>query len=687
MDTTEQSSEVNGYYGGTNDQPTVLYCISDYDNGQSYYSAGTLKPGTSCESVVSTDSSTVQTLDKPVSLDMAFPEYVATPSYPFETTPVSVIVRPVYTPYVNQDMSVFFNGMPLPPAYDAQMLTASAPLDYANGQDGHVTPCNFGVTEMRKEKSRDAARNRRGRENTEFLCLAKLLPLPSAITSQLDKASVIRLCISSLKLRSFCANGDPPWMRDPPKKHNLHQESTEFPRLSGPIPSGLNAVLQPFAVDADTELSAAELTAEAADANFGSYVLQAHDGFIMAVAEDGQLLYISETVSVYLGLSQVELTGNSIFEYIHPDDRSDLAVAMGIPFDPIHFGQEHDIDAKPEYDSPPVTKKGHEVATYSNGNSSTERERKPRSPRKPDALPTKKMMSPTNLGCGRCTRFRSTLTKRGVQMKYSGYRVLAVQWWPRSWNAEMLQRQGGAGVEKFPDLLQGYVMCASALPSLNMNEMRVDRSCFTMRLGLNFKILSVDSRVEELARKPTDGLIGQSFYELCFASDIQISADLHRDVVRKGQALSGYYRVRLDCSRIAGADAVYYWIQTGAHLMANNKSPNDHSIVAVHNIIGVADTSTDLNFQTGITRHLHFNSNESVLSHLTPTEPLIIAPVQTAQPPSAKRKRKTASQEKRGKRNKDSKIVTPVRRGDRRCKSKRTVKVKLEDDTESTTSE
>lgn len=41
------------------------------------------------------------------------------------------------------------------------------------------------ILEMRKEKSRDAARSRRGKENHEFYELAKMLPLPAAITSQL----------------------------------------------------------------------------------------------------------------------------------------------------------------------------------------------------------------------------------------------------------------------------------------------------------------------------------------------------------------------------------------------------------------------------------------------------------------------------------------------------------------------
>lgn len=58
-----------------------------------------------------------------------------------------------------------------------------------------------------KEKSKNAARTRREKENSEFYELAKLLPLPSAITSQLDKASVIRLTTSYLKMRTVFPEG------------------------------------------------------------------------------------------------------------------------------------------------------------------------------------------------------------------------------------------------------------------------------------------------------------------------------------------------------------------------------------------------------------------------------------------------------------------------------------------------
>lgn len=84
---------------------------------------------------------------------------------------------------------------------------------------------------------------------------------------------------------------------------------------------------------------------------------QTLDGFIFVVAPDGKIMYISETASVHLGLSQVgwscvdktqrvrvcgyfgrvratspcqqvELTGNSIFEYIHPADHDEMTAVL-----------------------------------------------------------------------------------------------------------------------------------------------------------------------------------------------------------------------------------------------------------------------------------------------------------------------------------------------------------------------
>jgi len=63
------------------------------------------------------------------------------------------------------------------------------------------------TTTTMKDKSKNAAKTRREKENAEFYELAKLLPLPPAITSQLDKASIIRLTTSYLKMRAVFPDG------------------------------------------------------------------------------------------------------------------------------------------------------------------------------------------------------------------------------------------------------------------------------------------------------------------------------------------------------------------------------------------------------------------------------------------------------------------------------------------------
>uniref|UniRef100_A0AAY4CLW2 BHLH domain-containing protein n=1 Tax=Denticeps clupeoides TaxID=299321 RepID=A0AAY4CLW2_9TELE len=57
------------------------------------------------------------------------------------------------------------------------------------------------LSERRKEKSRDAARCRRGRESEVFNELANELPLPHSVAAHLDKAAIIRLALSYLRLR------------------------------------------------------------------------------------------------------------------------------------------------------------------------------------------------------------------------------------------------------------------------------------------------------------------------------------------------------------------------------------------------------------------------------------------------------------------------------------------------------
>ncbi|XP_031643966.1 hypoxia inducible factor 1 subunit alpha a isoform X1 [Oncorhynchus kisutch] len=135
-------------------------------------------------------------------------------------------------------------------------------------------------SERRKEKSRDAARYRRGKESEVFYELAQELPLPHSVTSNLDKASIMRLAISYLHMRKLLSTED--------KAVEKEQEESEM----------------------DSQLN-------------GSY-LKALEGFLMVLSKDGDMIYLSENVNKCLGLAQFDLTGLSVFEYTHPCDHEEL---------------------------------------------------------------------------------------------------------------------------------------------------------------------------------------------------------------------------------------------------------------------------------------------------------------------------------------------------------------------------
>lgn len=63
-------------------------------------------------------------------------------------------------------------------------------------------------TELRKEKSRDAARSRRSQETEVLYQLAHTLPFARGVSAHLDKASIMRLTISYLRMHRLCAAGE-----------------------------------------------------------------------------------------------------------------------------------------------------------------------------------------------------------------------------------------------------------------------------------------------------------------------------------------------------------------------------------------------------------------------------------------------------------------------------------------------
>lgn len=71
-------------------------------------------------------------------------------------------------------------------------------------------------TELRKEKSRDAARSRRSQETEVLYQLAHTLPFARGVSAHLDKASIMRLTISYLRMHRLCTAGEPRPREFPP---------------------------------------------------------------------------------------------------------------------------------------------------------------------------------------------------------------------------------------------------------------------------------------------------------------------------------------------------------------------------------------------------------------------------------------------------------------------------------------
>lgn len=132
-------------------------------------------------------------------------------------------------------------------------------------------------------------------ETEEFQKLGAVLPISRAISEQhIDKTTIVRLAASFIHLHHLLG---------------FRREGRNNPQHSN------------FAFDND--LSTPSLIDVIVSMLLNTTVLfsfQIIDGFMIVLSENGEILYVSETISLHLGLSQVEMIGNLFFTYFHPSD-------------------------------------------------------------------------------------------------------------------------------------------------------------------------------------------------------------------------------------------------------------------------------------------------------------------------------------------------------------------------------
>ncbi|XP_037341906.2 hypoxia inducible factor 1 subunit alpha a isoform X2 [Pungitius pungitius] len=329
-------------------------------------------------------------------------------------------------------------------------------------------------SERRKEKSRDAARCRRGKESEVFYELAQQLPLPHSVSSSLDKASIMRLIISYLCMRKLLNTDEP-----------LTEEETEL------------------------------------ESQLNSAYLKALDGFLLVLSEDGDMIYLSENVNKCLGMAQFDLTGHSVFDFIHPCDQEELR----------------------------------EMLVHKTGS---------------------KKAKEADMKRSFFLRMKCTLTNRGrtVNVKSATWKVLHCSGHVRVYDSPTEETPNG---HKEPPVPYLVLICDPIQHPSNI-EVPLDTKTFLSRHTMDMKFTYCDERITELMGYDPEDLLNRSVYEYYHALDSDHLNKTHHNLFAKGQVSTGQYRM---LAKRGG----FVWVETQATVIYNNKNSQPQCVVCVNFVL------------------------------------------------------------------------------------------------------
>nr|XP_034192660.1 protein similar-like isoform X1 [Osmia lignaria] len=335
--------------------------------------------------------------------------------------------------------------------------------------------------EKRKEKSRDAARCRRSKETDIFTELAAALPVASDQAAHLDKASVMRLAIAYLKVRSV-----------------------------------VDAIPAPVAKSESSN-------------EMDELFSKALNGFMLVLSSDGNMIYLSENVSDYLGVSQMDMMGQSVYEYSHPCDHDELRECLS-------------------------------------------------------SSPTKNNEKRV---CSFFLRLKCTLTSKGrkVNLKSASYKVIHCTGrltYSRDPVLNSLETEDEE--EKSEDELNERDMGASLvlvgcpIPHPSNIEIPLGRHTFLSKHSLSMKFTYADEKLAEYLGWNSEELMGQSVFEFYHALDNLALDKSFKSLFSKGQCETVAYR-------FLGKRGGYAWVVTQATLIHCSKQQKPLSVVCVNYIL------------------------------------------------------------------------------------------------------
>ncbi|XP_059186930.1 hypoxia inducible factor 1 subunit alpha, like isoform X2 [Centropristis striata] len=300
-------------------------------------------------------------------------------------------------------------------------------------QKEETRPAPRSSLEQRKLRSRDAARCRRSQETEVFYELARTLPLPRRVYTHLDKSAIMRVALSFLRLHRFLR---------PAERLSEMSEEDEDP--------------------------------------MDAFCPQALAGFIMVLTEDGDIIYLTEDVNRHVGIAQLELLGQSIYDFVHPCDQEELRELLS---------------PRPAF--------------------------------------SKKQLAEQPSQRNFFLRMKSTLTSRGrtVNIKSAAWKVFHC--------SGLLRPADGSAA---PPSGRVMTLLCEPIPHPSSVEFPLDTCTLLTRHSMDLRFTHCEGRVTELVGYRPEDLIGRSAFQFHHALDSEhVSSSLHT-LLSKGQVSTSQYR-------------------------------------------------------------------------------------------------------------------------------------------------
>ncbi|XP_030005638.1 aryl hydrocarbon receptor nuclear translocator-like protein 2 isoform X2 [Sphaeramia orbicularis] len=294
-------------------------------------------------------------------------------------------------------------------------------------------------------------------------------------------------------------------------------------------------------------------------------LLRAAEGFLLVVTCDrAKILFISESVSKVLNFSRLELTGQSLFDFIHPKDinkvKEQLSSTELSPrqrfIDGASTSVAMSVAVQPQSDVP--VKASH-LSTGAR-RSFFCRMKHSRVAVKQDEKPPLPSMS------------KRKDTYRYCTLHCTGYM--------RSWLSSQLDSEGDA--EKEPSNLTCLVMVCRIHPAAShqpSKDITVKPTEFTTRCSIDGKFTFVDQQATTIIGYLPQEVLGTSCYEYFHQNDLMHLADKHRQVLQSKE------KVDTECYKFKTKYGYYVSLQSQWFSFTNPWTKEIEFIVSLNRLV------------------------------------------------------------------------------------------------------